>query len=314
MPTLLPRAQARFKSLPAAVRGAAWMTLSSVLFSCNAVVVRHLAGEVHPFELAFFRAFFGVPLMLPWLLGVGLSVLRTRNLGIYVVRGSFSALATVAWFMALALIPVADATAISFTTPIFASIAAAIALGEAMHARRWTAVAVSFAGVAIILRPGFETINLGTWLVLASALFVAVNSILVKTAVRTDTPDAIAFWQILVMVPMTLIPAIFFWRWPTAGQWVWVVLIAVISTVGHRALGRAYLAADVSMVQPFDFTRLPFAVGLGWLAFAELPDLWTWIGGFLIFAASAFIAHREARTARRRKPVPAAAATEQEVG
>jgi drug/metabolite transporter (DMT)-like permease len=297
--TLLPRARARFDSLPGAVRGAAWMTFSSVLFSINAAAVRHLAGEVHPFELSFFRALFGIPLMLPWLLGVGLVALKTRHFGIYVVRGSLSAVSTVSWFMALALIPVADATAISFTTPIFASIAAAITLGETMHLRRWAAVIVSFIGVAIILRPGFEVINLGTWLVLIGAFFVAVNSILVKTAVRTDTPDQIAFWQILIMLPMCFVPALFVWTWPTWTQWAWIVVIAVISTFGHRALGRAYAAADVSLVQPFDFTRLPFAVGLGWFMFSELPDLWTWIGGLLIFGASVFIAHREARHARR---------------
>jgi drug/metabolite transporter (DMT)-like permease len=297
--TILPRARARFHSLPGAVRGAAWMTFSSILFSCNAAAVRHLAGEVHPFELAFFRSIIGVPLMLPWLLGVGLVALQTRNLRIYAVRGTLSAVSTIAWFMALALIPVADATAISFTTPIFASIAAAIALRETMHARRWSAVIVSFIGVAIILRPGFAVINLGTWLVLMSAVFVAVNSILVKTATRTDTPDMIAFWQILVMIPITFLPAVFVWSWPTAAQWIWIVVIAVISMVGHRALGRAYAAADVSMVQPFDFTRLPFAVGLGWFMFSELPDLWTWVGGLTIFAASVFIAHREAHHARR---------------
>jgi len=296
---ILPRIRARFAALPGPVRGAAWMTFSSVLFSINAAAVRNLAGEVHPFELAFFRSIFGVPLMTPWLLGVGLVALRTPHFGLYVVRGSLSAVSTVSWFLALALIPIADATAISFTTPIFASIAAMIALGEAMRLRRWAAVAASFLGVAIILRPGFEQVNLGTWLVLLGAVLVAVNSILIKTATRTDSPDAIAFWQILVMIPITFVPAVFVWSWPTLEQWAWIGLIAVISTAGHRSLGRAYAAADVSMVQPFDFTRLPFAVGLGWFMFSELPDVWTWLGGAVIFGASIFIAHREAHHARR---------------
>ena len=290
--------------MPGAVRGAAWMTFAGILFSFNAAAVRHLAGEVHPFELAFFRSIIGVPLMLPWLLGVGLVALHTPHLGLYVVRGSLSAVSTISWFMALALIPVADATAISFTTPVFASIAAVLALGEAMRLRRWVAVIVSFAGVGIILRPGFEEVNIGTWLVLLGALLVAVNSILIKTATRTDTPDAIAFYQILVMIPITLVPALFVWTWPTLVQWAWVLVIAVISTIGHRALGRAYAAADVTVVQPFDFTRLPFAVGLGWFMFAELPDLWTWIGGFVIFGASIYIAQREAHHARRARLKP----------
>jgi drug/metabolite transporter (DMT)-like permease len=297
--TLLPRARARFDALPGAVRGAAWMIFSSVLFTFNAGAVRHITAEVHPYEVAFFRAAIGLPLMLPWLFGVGLIALRTPHFGLYVVRGTLSAASTIAWFVALALIPVAEATAISFTTPIFASIAAAIALGEAMRLRRWTAVAVSFIGMAIILRPGFEEVNLGTWLVLGSAVFVAINTILIKTATRTDLPDAIAFWQILVMIPICFVPALFVWTWPTWEQWAWIVVIAIISTAGHRALARAYAAADVSLVQAFDFTRLPFAVALGWLMFAELPDIYTWIGALIIFGASFYIAQREAHHARR---------------
>jgi drug/metabolite transporter (DMT)-like permease len=297
--TLVPRARARFHALPGQVRGAAWMIFCSILFTFNAGAVRHVAGDVHPYEIAFFRAALGVPLMLPWLLGVGLIALRTQHVGLYVVRGALSAASTIAWFVALALIPVAEATAISFTTPIFASIAAAIALHEAMRLRRWAAVAASFVGMAIILRPGFEEVNLGTWLVLVSALFVAVNTILIKTATRTDTPDAIAFWQILIMIPICLVPALFVWSWPTWEQWAWIAVIATISTIGHRALARAYAAADVSLVQAFDFTRLPFAVGLGWLMFAELPDIYTWIGALVIFGASFFIAQREAHHARR---------------
>jgi drug/metabolite transporter (DMT)-like permease len=298
--SLAPRAlRARFDALPGAVRGAAWMTLTGALFSLNSAAVREIAHEVHPFEIAFFRSLIGLPLMLPWLLGVGLAGLATRNRGLYVARGTLSGVATMLWFLALALIPIADATAISFVSPIVTSIAAMVILRETMGLNRWTAVACGFAGVVVILRPGFAEVNAGTWLVLASTLCVAFNSVMVKTATRTDSPDTIAFYQIAIMVPVTFVPALFFWSWPTWHGWLWIAVIAVISTTAHRTLGRAFAAADVTAIQPFDFLRMPFAVAIGWAMFAELPDAWTWAGAIVIFASSAYIAQREAAARRR---------------
>ncbi len=294
-------ARAWFDSLPGPVRGAAWMTVSGALFSFNAAAVRHVAGEVNGIEVAFFRSLFGLPLMLPWLLRVGLVALATPHLRLYFARGTVSGLNTMFWFTALAFIPVADATAISFLAPIFGSLAAVAMLGEPMRARRWIAVAIGFAGMAIILRPGFAQVNPGAILVLASAVGVAINSIMVKTATKTDSPDTIAFYQILIMVPVTLVPALFEWSWPSAQGWFWLGLVGVASTLAHRALGRAFAAADVTAVQPFDFMRMPFAVAFGFMLFDELPDVWTWVGGTTIFASSAYVAHREARLARRRR-------------
>jgi drug/metabolite transporter (DMT)-like permease len=308
--TAFAAGRAWFDGLPGAVRGAAWMTLSGALFSFNAAAVRQLAGEVNGIEVAFFRALIGVPLMLPWLMGVGLAALTTRHLKLYVARGTISGANTMFWFTALGFIPVADATAISFLAPIFGSLAAVIALHEPMRLRRWTAVAIGFAGMTIILRPGFAEVNLGAGLVLASTLGVAVNAVMVKTASRTDSPDTIAFYQILIMVPVTLVPALFVWSWPSLEGWFWLGVVGLASTLAHRALGRAYAAADVTAIQPFDFVRLPFAVGFGYAMFAELPDVWTWVGGATIFVSSAYIAHREAQLARRHRAAAAAAAAE----
>jgi drug/metabolite transporter (DMT)-like permease len=299
--TAVGTARAWFDSLPGPVRGAAWMTLTGALFSFNAAAVRHVAGEVNGIEVAFFRSLFGVPLMLPWLMRVGLVALTTRHAKLYVARGTVSGLNTMFWFTALAYIPVADATAISFLAPIFGSLAAIAMLGEPMRARRWVAVAVGFAGMAVILRPGFVQVNLGAVLVLLSTFGVAINSVMVKTATRTDSPDTIAFYQILIMVPVTLIPSLFVWTWPSAEGWFWLGIVGLASTLAHRSLGRAFAAADVTAVQPFDFMRMPFAVAFGFLMFDELPDVWTWAGGATIFASSAYVAHREAQLARRRR-------------
>ncbi len=100
------------------------------------------------------------------------------------------------------------------------------------------------------------------------------------------------------MLPLSLVPALVVWQWPSAEQWLWAAMVGALSTFAQRALTRAYLAADASAVAPFDFLRLPFATAIGFFVFMELPDLWTLGGGLVIFAASFYVGHGEARFVR----------------
>ncbi len=199
------------------------------------------------------------------------------------------------WLGALAAIPIADATSISFATPIFIALGAVVFLNEPMRRTRWVGLIAGFAGTLIILRPGFVEINIGAMLVLGSALFIAWSSIIIKIVGRDDGPDTIALYQVVYMLPLSLVPALFFWRWPSAEQWFWAALVGLFSTFAQRALTRAYAAADASAVAPFDFLRLPFATVLGFVVLLELPDPWTLGGGLVIFAASFYVGHGETR-------------------
>ncbi|MDP7540770.1 MAG: DMT family transporter, partial [Alphaproteobacteria bacterium] len=157
--------------LPPAVPAAVWMLLGCLCFSSMNGVVRHLSQQELPtLVIVFFRSLFGLLAMLPWLLRPGLASLRPGRIDLHTLRVALALVAMVAWFYGLGLMPLAEATALSFTTPLFASIAAVLILGEVMRARRWTAILVGFAGAMIILRPGFAEFSTATACVLGAAL------------------------------------------------------------------------------------------------------------------------------------------------
>jgi len=295
---LSPTPRERFAALPGSIRGAAWMMAAGVMFVAASTTVRHLSADMHFIQIAFFRSVFGIVCMMPWLARVGLGAMRTRHTWRYALRGVTSVTAMFCWFGALAAMPIADATSVSFATPIFVSIAAILVLREPMRRHRWIGLVAGFAGTLIILRPGFVEINVGALMVLGSALFIAWSAILVKIVGRDDRPDTIALYQVVYMLPLSLVPALLVWQWPSPEQWFWAAMVGLLSTLAQRALTRSYAAADASAVAPFDFLRLPFATVLGFVVFLELPDPWTLGGGLVIFAASFYVGHGEARRAR----------------
>jgi drug/metabolite transporter (DMT)-like permease len=291
----MKRFAAGFASLTPLWRGALWMIVASACFSLSAVAVRHLTAEIHPFEISFFRGFFGVIFMLPWLRRAGIRVLATGNHKAYFVRGLLSAGATFCWFYALAIMPVGDATAVSFTMPLITAVLAVVLLHERMNRYALAGVIIGFIGMLIMLRPGIAEFNLGVGLVLLQSVFVALVSIIIKVATRTDRPDVIAMYQILYMTPMTLIPSLFFWSWPTWEGWFWTLFVAASSLYAQRAMTRGLAEAPAGAMQPFDFLRLPFAIVFGFIAFSELPDIWSALGAAVIFGASFLSVRRSPR-------------------
>ena len=279
-----------FNALSGPAKGVVWMLLAALCLIGMAVAVRILSQSLHTLEIVFFRTALGVPLMLPWLCRVGLNGLRTRNARLLTLRAVMTATAATTYFWGLKLIPLADATAIMFTRPMFAAILAMIFLHEIVGDRRWTAMAAGFSGVLIMTRPGLADVDTGVLLVLVSAVFAAAAAILVRRISRDDTPDTITMYQAGSVGLITLIPAVIVWRTPDVTETIWVVVMAVLGTLGQRALARSFAAGEISFVLPFDFTRLIFAAGLGYALFGESPEIWTWIGGTVIFAATIFLA------------------------
>ena len=284
-----------FTRLPPSAQGAIWMTLSAVLFAGQAGIVRYLAKDLHFIEISFFRAFFGIIVMVPWLMRMGLGVLRTSNTKLYVGRGFLSTIAMYGWFGGLTLVPLADATAISFTFPLFIALAGVLLLKEPAHATRWIALAIGFAGTVIVIRPGFQEINPGVFLVVGAGVCIAFSAMILKVTLRTDTPDRAAIYQSIYMLPLVFIGVLFVWEWPSPEQWFWAFALGALSTTAQRLYSRAFATGDVGSIAPFDFTRLPFAIAIGFVVFSELPDVWTIIGGVVIFCASIYAGQTESR-------------------
>jgi drug/metabolite transporter (DMT)-like permease len=295
------RIATRLSAVPAPLRGALWMVATGFLMALLAAQVRHVtAGGLHPFETAFFRNLFGLLFTLPWLWGVGLGGLFTGRLGVHAWRSASGLFAMLLLFSALARLPIAEVMALTFTAPLFATAGAALVLGEKVRRRRWLAVAVGFAGAMVVLRPGSAAFSPAALLALGAAAFMATSQLIVKSLAGTEDSRTIVLYLGLLLTPLSLPPALLHWTWPAAGDWPWLAAMGLTASVAQLAMARAFAAAEASAVLPFDFARLIFAAGIGYLWFGEGPDAWTWLGGGMIFAATVYIAQRESRLVRRR--------------
>ena len=285
------------RRLVAPVEGALWMVFAAAAFAGMAGVVRHVSGDLHPFEIVFFRNLFGLVFMLPWLAKSGLGVLKTRRLGLYTVRAVLNVIAMLAAFSALAMMPIADAMALSFTAPLFGTVLAALVLAEGVRLRRWAATGVGFLGAMLILRPGFGEMNPAALLALVGAAAVAATGTVIKMLSGTEPVNAIVAYMVIFLTPMSLVPALYVWTAPDLESLLWLAILGGLGTLAHIGVTRAFKAADASLVLPFDFVRLPFAALIGYAAFDERPDAWTWIAAAVIAGATLYVARSEAKAA-----------------
>lgn len=299
---------------PNFVAGALYMICACFCFAAMMGLIRYLGLQedgLHPFQVAFFRIFFGLLVMAPWLWRMGFAGLKTDRIGLYTMRAVTGTLALLSWFWVISsdAMPLADAVALNFTAPLFATMLAPFILGEIVRARRWTAVAVGFAGAMVIVRPGIEVVTLDAALVLFSALMIALSTMMIKILSRTENPTAIVAYMGIFLTPIALVPALFFWRWPTWEQLGILLALGAVATLAHLCFTRAVRVADATAVMPFDFSRLVFSAMIGIFLFGEVSDLWTWVGALIITAAAVYIGHREAR-AGREKPASTTATVE----
>lgn len=280
-------------------RAALLMLGSTLFFALMVVAIRLASATLHTFEIAFFRNFFGLVAALPLLLRHGPGLLRTTQLPRYFVRCLVGVVSMFCGFWAIGHLPLAQAVSLSYSTPIFVTIAAVIFLHEQVRARRWTAVVLGFIGVLVIVRPGTGDFTAGTLVAVTAALLSGIVSIQIKQLSRVEPADRIVLLTTAIWVPMSLLPALAVWEWPQGITWLWVVAAGFLGTGGHMLWTRALKLGDVSALTPISFMQLPVVAIFGYLLFDEAVDRWTAIGAGIIFTANAYIAHREARLARR---------------
>jgi drug/metabolite transporter (DMT)-like permease len=278
-----------------ALRGVLLMFTSTFFFASMHASIRHVSATIHPFEIAFFRSLFALLVVLPWFVRLGLRPLRTRRFGLHAARAVFNVFAMLSFFFALSIAPLSEVTALGFTAPIFATLLAALVLRETVRLRRWTAIGVGFMGVLIILRPGFEQVGLGQLLVLFSSMIWACALLVIKTLSRTDSSVTITSYMALLMIPLILVPAAFVWQWPDGGQLLWLILIGVLGGTGQLCVAEALHQADTALIMPFDFCKLLWITVIAYLAFGEVPDRFTWLGGAVVFTSVLYITYRERR-------------------
>ena len=287
--------------LPPHIRAVVLILFSTLCFTSMHTVIRYAAteGQIHPFEIAFFRNVFGLLAVLPFALRGRAATFRTKRLKLHAVRGTMQVFAMLMFFYALSITPLAKISAVSFTAPLFATLGAIIFLGERVRMRRIIALALGFLGAMIIVRPGFIALDLGAILVMASSAIWACAILIIKSLARTESSLTITTYQNIFLIPFTLIAAYFFWSWP---GWTLLGMFAVMGIFGsmaHVAMAESLKLAEATAILPYDFVRLIWASCIGFVVFGEIPEIWTWIGGTIIFASTTYIAFREAQLRRR---------------
>jgi len=291
------------------LRAATLMLASTMFFGLMAVTIRLASATLSTFEIAFFRNLFGLAALLPFLHRSGTAVFRTRQLPRYFIRSAIGIGSMLCGFWAIGHLPMAQAISLSYSTPLFVTIAAVFWLGEVVRRRRWTAVILGFIGVLVIVRPGTQGFSTGSLVAIAAAVLSSIVAIQIKQLSRVDPPDTIVFYTYAFWVPLSLLPALFAWTWPQGLDWVWLVAIGVFGTGGQLFWTRALKLGEVSALTPISFMQLPLVTVLAWLLFDETISRWTIAGAAIIFGANLYIAHREAQLSRRAEttaPVEAA--------
>ena len=280
---------------PNSVRGMGLVALSALSGTVSNAFVRHLTGQLDPVEIAFFRALIGLLLLSTMLVRYGFAPLKTRRQGLYAVRGVLIATSIILFYKGLTLVPLAKATALNLSAPLFATMLAVIVLGERIHARRIAALAVGFFGMLVILRPGWGDSALGNSYVIASALTFSIVTIFLKILSRTESTLTMSLYAGIVMTPATFAMALPVWQTPTLTQMAWLVGVGAFSVLAQLLFVQGIRQADVTAIAPVGFVRLLWAALVGYLFFSEVPDAWTWLGGIMIFASVTYIAWCERR-------------------
>ena len=283
-----------------ALRAIGWVVLSTVLFSIMHAAIRHVSAGLHAFEIAFFRNVFGLLAVAPWLLPHLVDTLRTSRFRLHLTRAALNTVAMLMFFTALTIAPLTDVTALAFAAPLFAAALAAFFLHETVGIRRWAAILVDFAGAMVVLRPGVEAVSLGGGLSLVAAVFWGATLVVIRMLGRTESSVTTTAYMSLLMGPMSLVPALLVWVWPTWSELGILVVIGVLGNAAQLCMTQGLREADTAVVMPFDFLRLIWMAILGYWWFAEVPSLSTWIGGAIISASAVYIAYRERKLQRDR--------------
>ncbi len=278
------------------LQGMLWMAGAGLVFVAFVAIVRHIGSDMHPIQIAFMRYAIGLVVLAPVFLRMRWHQVRDARHGLHLCRGVIHCAAILLWFYAMTRLPIAEVTALGFTAPIFATIGAALFLGERLRMRRIGAVLMGFAGAVVILRPGIDVIDQGALAMLVAAPLFAGSKIITKTLSRTESTTSIVAYLSVIVTLALLVPALMVWRAPSWPEIGWTALTALLATASHLAVVRALKAAELTVTQPIEFLQLFWATLIGLFLFAENPDLWTWIGGTIIIASATYIAHREARS------------------
>jgi drug/metabolite transporter (DMT)-like permease len=256
--------------------------------------VKLLSDDLHPIIICFYRCVMGLILITPFVVRNNFEALKTDNMRLQIFRALINIISMICWFSAIGMMHLEKATALGFTTPLFTTILAVLMLGEVIRFHRTAALLLGFFGIIIIIRPGYLPFEFGTLLMLIASFSFSFVLIFVKKLSATDSSLTIIFYHLLFMTPIFFILSLFFWENISFYQLIVFTLMGGAGLLSHWCLAQAFKMSDTTFVMPLQFTKLIWASLIGLFIFSEQPDIWTWIGGVVIFISVVYITYREA--------------------
>ena len=287
------------------IRGAIWMLVSSMAFSLVWVATKKLGHDIPAIEVSFVRSLVGFVALTPFFVKRGLTIFRTQRPGLHITRVFCSTFNSFALYYGVSHLPLAVATSLSFTRPLFMVVLAVVALGEKIRWRRALATVVGFGGVLTILGPTNLVFNHAAMVALGGAAAVAVALAVIRQQSIADGPLAMLAWYVVGTTILSAPFAAYDWHAPTMTQWGYLIFIGVASTIGQFMLIRAFMFAEATVVNPVDYSQIVLGALFGYWLFDEVPSIWTGIGAVIIIAATLYILLREAKVKGEKGPEPA---------
>lgn len=272
---------------PSNAKAAGWLVGWFAAMLTLLVAGREVTRELHVFQIMELRSAIGFFMLYPLVhMSGGFAGMKTRRPLLHISRNAIHYSAQYGWFLALTLIPLAQVVAIEFTMPIWTALLAVSFLGERLNVWKILAIVLGLIGVVIIVQPGAAQINSGQLIMVIAAIGFGAGVVMVKSLTRTDSAVVIIFWMTVIQSAIGLIPAIYYWQWPAAHLWPWILVIAFCGTYSHYCFTQAMRYADATVVVPMDFLRVPLSAVVGWLIYSERLDAATILGAALILTGN----------------------------
>lgn len=282
-----------FSGLSSNTKGAIFMLGSALCLASAISIIKYLTVDIHAMQLVFFRNLFGVIFILPWFLLNGASTMKTERIGLHFLRAMAGMGAMFCLFSAVELIPMAEATAVTFSAPLIAVVGSYLILKERPSFFRWVAVIVGLIGTCLILKPGYETLAFGAIFAAAAAILTALVSLTVKALSRTESPLKIVLFFNVLALPVSFVMVIFVWETPSVDLWLMIFVMSVLTTAHQLLFTKALEVADASLMLPIDFTQIIFVTILGIMFYSELPDFISVVGTIIILTSTVLMMNAE---------------------
>ena len=293
MPLLPTRAVERFAALPGSLKGVVTIIVAGFLFTIMTAAIK-LAGErLHVTQILLVRQIVMTAIVAPAILSSFPGCLRTARVDLQITRIVFALIAMLFGFYAIIHMPLADAMAIGFVKAFFVTVFAIWILGETVGWRRWIATAVGFAGVLVMIRPGTEGFDPTSIYALIGAACAGFVMVIIRKLSRTDAPLTTLSWQAIFVGLAVAGPAIWFWQWPSFGEWALLISVGLVGYIAQMCNIYAYGWGEASLLASLDYIRLLWATVIGFALFGTLPGVWTWAGAAIIIGASIYTIFRE---------------------